>query len=369
MAASSLRPCDSGSCGPNGSGPAPDRIIFVVGGTGTGKSALANLIAGCPIDEQKFLEGDLGVGETTEVTSKTLKVNYGKKVFTYQIVDTIGIGDGKVSRQEILVRLAVLCQWAKNGIHQILFVTSGRFSKSQLEYWKIISNLIFQQDVVDYTTIVRTSCPRFQNTEWTKRDLDALCSGDDDVAKLFRQVRKNGRVLHIDNPGPDSGVEDFEELRSLARDRVLLHLIAHCGELYHPRQLDEINSRLDADTEHEALRQLEVAELKKKQAEVQKVAAELEAQATRMEEERQKMKTDMESELRKAKNAEIQALKSHLAALHEQLNSVKTDIKGKETTVDRKEKVAEGFFEAVKSAAAVIASPAGTFLLNKFFKK
>ena len=365
---SSPRPCVASSCEANGSGPAPDRIIFVVGGTGTGKSALANLIAGCPVDEQEFLEGDLGVGETMEVTSKTLKVKYGEKVFTYQIVDTIGIGDGKLSRQDTLFRLAMVCQWAKNGIHQILFVTSGRFSKSQLEYWQIISNLIFQHDVIDYTTIIRTRSRKFRNQEWTKRDLDALCSGDDDVAKLFRQVRKNGRVLHIDNPGPDSGMENWEEERIQARDRVLLHLICHCGELYHPRQLDAIYSRLDADTEHEALRQLEVAELKKQRAEVHKVAVELEAQATKMEEEQQKMKEDVESELTKAKTAEIEALKAQMEALQEQLKSMKTEIKEKEATGDRKQKVADGFLEAAKSLAGGVLSAGGALVLSKLLK-
>ena len=265
--------------------PATHRTVILIGSTGNGKSTLANVIAGCARGQCEFVEGDFATGQTQEVSEKTFSVPFEGIVYTFKIVDTIGINDGKISREEVLRRLTDVIHSCLDGIHQVLFVTKGRFSSAEMDAWKVVSTVIFQPDVIDYTTIVRTHADNCNKPGWVAKDLDRLCAGDDDVANLCKALRSKGRIFHVCNPNEDSGVPTWYERRQETHDRLLTHLIFTCTVLYMPPQIQAMHERVAADRESIRLKDIEIHALRDEKRKVEAQAEKARENERRREEE------------------------------------------------------------------------------------
>jgi predicted GTPase len=98
----------------------------MLGRTGNGKSTLANVIS----NTNRFAESELGVSETRGIQEGIFRVRNDE--IEYHIVDTIGIGDTRFDERQVLVKLAEATNAIRNGLNQIFFVTSGRFTERRL---------------------------------------------------------------------------------------------------------------------------------------------------------------------------------------------------------------------------------------------
>jgi len=97
---------------------------------------LANVLT----DTNKFKESSYGVSETRNYQLEEFE-HEGTK---YRVIDSIGIGDTKLSKKDVLFRIAEGVYQMKDGINQVLFVTSGRFDKGEIEAFDSLKKAIVE---------------------------------------------------------------------------------------------------------------------------------------------------------------------------------------------------------------------------------
>lgn len=205
-------------------------MVLLIGRTGNGKSTIGNVLCG----ENRFKESELGVAETKEFQSENVEVN-GLKL---RIIDTIGIGDTKLSAQEVLLKIADAAYSLRTGIHQVIFVTSGKFTEEEITAYDILRSVIFNNEIVHYTTIVRTRFPSFRNVEKCEDDILRMKSENDKLSSLLSTCKK---IMHVNNLTEEE--EPGLKSRADSRTRLLLHL-SSCRQVYNPAELGQLNDRI-----------------------------------------------------------------------------------------------------------------------------
>ncbi|WNE41247.1 MAG: hypothetical protein mread185_000704 [Mycoplasmataceae bacterium] len=101
------------------------------------KSALANVLVN---KENEFKEGE---GWANAVTTKLQKGDFENNGITYQIIDTIGLSDTKLSAVETIERLLTIFSDTKDGINQILFLVRGSFAREQIHFLNSLADIFF----------------------------------------------------------------------------------------------------------------------------------------------------------------------------------------------------------------------------------
>jgi len=144
--------------------------ILLIGRTGSGKSTLANVLMGT----DKFVESAKSISVTKNVEEGIVEIDLsedGSEKIKYRVIDTIGIGDTKLTPIGVLTRLAEIADRVKKeGLNQVLFITRGRFSKEEIETYDLLSSVIFDKEVIKYTTIVRVGFPEFEDLDVCDED-------------------------------------------------------------------------------------------------------------------------------------------------------------------------------------------------------
>ena len=133
------------------------KTILLIGRSGRGKSTLANVIT----NTDKFKESEACVSETKKIQLEQFKGIVDKN--NYAIIDTPGIGDTKMSDNEVLNIIAEAIYLAKDGVSQVFFVVDGRFDQYEMATYDLLRTIIFDENITNHTTIVRTRFPEFRN--------------------------------------------------------------------------------------------------------------------------------------------------------------------------------------------------------------
>ncbi|CAG8574856.1 5340_t:CDS:2, partial [Ambispora gerdemannii] len=252
------------------------RNIILIGRTGSGKSSLANVMVNKNDNfEEVFEEKGKSISVTKEIKEEIFEVfinRDGSKKITYRAIDTIGIGDTTLTPQGVLMSLATIAgRVKKEGLNQILFATRGRFSKEEIEAYDLLSSVIFDKDVLKYTTIVRTGFPEFEEDKICNEDKKALKEENADLAHIIRSVE----IIYLDNPpiniaGSGKRIKDQitlnKEAREESRKRLLIYL-ATCEGNYRPSNIDELDERVRDYMTNEEKLQKKMEELEKKRVE------------------------------------------------------------------------------------------------------
>jgi energy-coupling factor transporter ATP-binding protein EcfA2 len=190
--------------------PVITKNILLVGCTGSGKSTLAKVLSG---EDDKFEEGEGSVSKT----------KYHKKSDEFEergnyfcAIDNIGFGDTKLNEREELIRIGKAINSAYQGLSQVLFVFSDRFSDKEKEGIRKLAALKITNY---YITLVRSKFDNFGNKGACEQDKKALEEESPEMSELINNCRG---LLHIDN-----GEQD---LRDKSRIKVLNYLQNNCEE-------------------------------------------------------------------------------------------------------------------------------------------
>ncbi|CAI2161623.1 15277_t:CDS:2 [Funneliformis geosporum] len=184
------------------------RSIILIGSTGNGKSTLGNVLVNKNGKfEEVFPESGSAISQTRCISEAAHKV--------------------------------------RDGLSQILFVTSGRFTKKEIFAYDMLRKYIFDTDIVNYTTIVRTNFPNFRNASKCEEDKELMRRENGELAEIINSC--GNRVIHVDNPSVN--IDDERRLvfnredRENSRTKLLSHL-AQFQIVYKPANLDYLNSKI-----------------------------------------------------------------------------------------------------------------------------
>ncbi|CAB4408266.1 unnamed protein product [Rhizophagus irregularis] len=191
------------------------RSIILIGRTGNGKSTLANILTGT----NKFKEGKYSTSQTTEKQIEEFTAENGMK---YRVIDTVGIGDTKLSTESVLEGIRDVAYKNNYNLNQILFVFGGKFEDKEIEAFDLLRNNIFNEDITKYITLVRTKFDHFEDEKERETDIEKL----KDSKKLERIINSCNKLIHVNNPPVDG-----QEKRDISRKIILNHLIT-CQENY-----------------------------------------------------------------------------------------------------------------------------------------
>ncbi|PKC04431.1 hypothetical protein RhiirA5_422260 [Rhizophagus irregularis] len=174
--------------------------ILIVGRTGGGKSALANVLT----DTSNFKESAYAVSKT--INAQKIDFNWNGKNF--RVVDTIGVEHTKL-----------------------------RFTGDEINTFNMIKDSIFN-GILEYVTIVRTKFYNFGNGRECEKDIKVMRGKNELIARIVNSC--NG-VIHVNNP-PINIIEEEEDddykdrilfnknARKKSRKKTLNYLEAKCTD-------------------------------------------------------------------------------------------------------------------------------------------
>ncbi|PKC03416.1 hypothetical protein RhiirA5_401943 [Rhizophagus irregularis] len=185
------------------------RNILIVGRTGGGKSTLANVLT----DTSNFKESAYAVSQTKNFK----KVDFKWNDKNFRVVDTIGVGDTKLSTENTLFKIAEGILSMPEGMNHVLYVIDGRFTGDEISTFNMIKDSIFKSGILDYVTIVRTKFSNFRNKGECETDMKKMREENELIAEIINSC--NG-VIHVDNP-PINIIEEEDD--DDYKDRILVN--------------------------------------------------------------------------------------------------------------------------------------------------
>ncbi|CAJ0851558.1 789_t:CDS:2 [Entrophospora sp. SA101] len=192
-----------------------------VPGLPVGLNAVASVSGTKEIQKEEFIENDIN----------------------YAVIDTVGIGDTKLKKEEVLDKIAEAVYLAREGVSQILFVTDGRFDQYEMVTFNLLRTIIFDEHVTKHTTIVRTRFEDFEDEEECQADIEKMLT-EKELSEIVNSCQ--GRIVHVNNSSLSSkyGREEREE----SRKRILDNLRNSCQKNpYKPSKLQELSNEIATD--------------------------------------------------------------------------------------------------------------------------
>ncbi|CAG8447703.1 9237_t:CDS:10 [Cetraspora pellucida] len=225
--------------------------------SGRGKSTLANVLIN-PVDEsgqfkkfkQVFKEGKLSVSQTRNIQSEGFSHEFMEqaevKKVSYQVIDTPGIGDTKLETNEILDIISEAVYLVRDGVSRVLFVTDGRFDEYETAAYNLLREVIFDKNITNHTTIVRTKFRDFEDER--EQDIKRMKSSKE-LKAIIESCQ--GQVIHVDNPpieikgASEEEIEFNKRKRNESKKILLDHLKEICQEdPYNPPNLKNLIAKV-----------------------------------------------------------------------------------------------------------------------------
>jgi GTP-binding protein EngB required for normal cell division len=161
--------------------------ILIVGRTGAGKSALANVLS----NSDNFKESEYGVSETMCVEKKYFKW----KENNFCVIDTIGFGNTRLYLKDVLHKIADGVYAMPEGISQILYVVDRKISIEEINTFIKFKDSIIGIGILDYVTIVRTKFFNFRSKEECNIDINNMLEEGESAAKIGGRLKRSSHVI------------------------------------------------------------------------------------------------------------------------------------------------------------------------------
>lgn len=307
--------------------------ILLIGRTGGGKSTLGNVLVNKNDKfEAVFKESARSVSETKDYRVETLKVGND----TYRIIDTIGIGDTSLSEEDTLFELGKVAQELKLGINQIFFVGKGRFTKEEIEAFGLLGLVLFDKEVENYSSIVRTSFPDFRELDACEEDIEDLKNDNLELRKVIESVKE--RVIHTDTPprryleNPDPKYNHIRENWKDSNKKLWNFLGIKRDLKYLPQNLKDLNERIKEHIENK----------KEEKNRLQKKIEDLQSQINVSKDKTDNIKGQLEAE--KKEHEAAKKLQEKLESLQKELADMK-----KQAVVDAMKEHERSFFADLRN--------------------
>lgn len=252
--------------------PAGGRFtVMMFGMTGSGKSALGNLLAGY----DHFQSGD----DTASVTNTQSVMKYEAPDRSLVVLDTIGLGDTEIDQDKVVASIRDSALSAPNGVDAMLFVMrSGRITDDVIARLIYATEYLWGTECLLNLYIVVTYASRYvtQKDEafsWIERQTEINWR----FQHIYSLVGKNvNRILFVDNPDPADGEPLTRLRRHNSRQNIIKALVSHPRDVIPPfthAMMKKAQERMEATlaevkNAEEAITQLEAkaAEASNKEA-------------------------------------------------------------------------------------------------------
>jgi len=187
------------------------KTILLIGRSGRGKSTLANVIT----NTNDFKESSSSVSETKKIQFEQFEHEFKieqeeTKKIIYQVIDTPGIGDTKMSDNEVLDIIAEAIYRAKDGISQVFFVIDGRFDQYEMTTYDLLRTMLFDKSITKHTTVVRTRFTDFRKPNKCEEDITSMAKEFSEKkvetekeltsTTLAEIIKSCNKVVHVENP-------------------------------------------------------------------------------------------------------------------------------------------------------------------------
>jgi len=188
--------------------------ILLIGRSGRGKSTLANVVT----NTNKFKESSGSASETKKIQSEEFTNEEDNT--NYLIIDTPGIGDTKMSDNEVLDIIAEAVFLVKDGLDQVFFVIDKRFDQSEMATYNLLRTIIFDEHITNHTTITRTRFEEFEDEEKCKKDINlAINEATEKKVKLQEDILAKEKDLKY-LPSSDVKYRELLEQIEKAKKRI-----------------------------------------------------------------------------------------------------------------------------------------------------
>ncbi|XP_065198217.1 uncharacterized protein LOC135829758 [Sycon ciliatum] len=323
----------------------PDRVVILMGRTGNGKSTLANVIAGRPRGDL-FPESARVLSETVGTPSKRVAVRYGtspRKRYVLKIVDTIGFGDTGKSAADVLKQLGDLASDCRSGIHQLLFVTRGRFTKEEEDVFDLVRTVIFESSIIHHICVVRTGCDDFEDEEQNEAMRREL--------RTALPLLKSVKIIPVNNTKVTRRNERGAlEERAISRQRLLTHLITQCSSAYVPSRdvIRGVQGRIEGHVREQNRHERELQETKTK-------LLEFKSQVQRQKNQQDIDKRNMDAAIARMRSqeqsaiAEAQRSTRQLESAQRDLERSQADLRSKAESMTRDARVRDRLQQRVRN--------------------
>ncbi|RGB34929.1 P-loop containing nucleoside triphosphate hydrolase protein [Rhizophagus diaphanus] len=169
-----------------------EKTILLIGTTGSGKSTLGNVLINQNGNFEKvFAEGEYSVSETRKIKCERVEI----EGINYKLIDTPGFGDTSLEVIKIPPTLGELNEYIQLGVDYVFFVVNKKFDNKNLDIFKYLKEIFFDDDVVKYITIIFTHFPKFKVKQICEKGIEILRNESESIADIINNVN----IIYINN--------------------------------------------------------------------------------------------------------------------------------------------------------------------------